>query len=607
MEINRLLSEELVYELKVRGLPVGTVAENRATLRGAFRLERDGITSGTGINISLCPQDELDICLQKLNALTSDIENFNYFNKDNECKRIYSRLCHIQGRLRRITVVNGQMEQIRNDYLGRCLMLIDALCTIRDAVSEVRCNHGSLLEDENRLEGSIMDQGNLLLPEIVTSQASARMARSEEQGKVLTFETADRDERNSTMVQMGLNVLEELGEVRNRMIQENTQMEDLIRSNNHIDKCTRARESHTNDVRTDASRTRISHQGHQHFGRSSYSSEADRPVDDHPTFTNLPRDPQGTHPAGLQKHSFGEMHDKFSNLQRPSYAQNPPNSYHQIPFVDVSRWKVQYDGESSVTNFLERVEELRVSRGVTKELLLRSAPELFTKEALIWFRTQQFRSWDELTERLRANFQPYDYEFDLMEEIRRRTQGTKERVVTYIAAMENLFNKLGSTKPSEWTRVKLIRRNLLPYLQTQLALESVETVSELIRLCRTIEETAVRSQKYMPPPTNYRQLLEPELAYHKPTSSILLSTPLSSVEDQPRREQPSTSTVVRKSEDSSTIKATCWNCKKTGHRFRNCPQPKSIFCFRCGNSNVIASECPNCQSKNAARKSQYAG
>lgn len=38
----------------------------------------------------------------------------------------------------------------------------------------------------------------------------------------------------------------------------------------------------------------------------------------------------------------------------------------------------------------------------------------------------------------------------------------------------------------------------------------------------------------------------------------------------------------------------CWNCSGP-HRFRSCPQPRSIFCYRCGEANVTSNDCPKCQ------------
>lgn len=152
--------------------------------------------------------------------------------------------------------------------------------------------------------------------------------------------------------------------------------------------------------------------------------------------------------------------------------------------------------------------------------LLRSAPELLTKHALFWYRMQEFSSWEELVRKLREDFLPYEYEHDLWEENCRRTQGATEKVIIYISSMENLFKKLGSNRPIESERVRLIRRNMLPYIQTQMAFHPViATLSELSKLSRTAEETSVKIQNFLPPPTNTRRLLQPELAYRGPSES----------------------------------------------------------------------------------------
>jgi hypothetical protein len=43
----------------------------------------------------------------------------------------------------------------------------------------------------------------------------------------------------------------------------------------------------------------------------------------------------------------------------------------------------------------------------------------------------------------------------------------------------------------------------------------------------------------------------------------------------------------------------CHNCKKFGHRFRDCRQPKSrVFCYKCGMENVTTENCPFCKAGN---------
>lgn len=35
----------------------------------------------------------------------------------------------------------------------------------------------------------------------------------------------------------------------------------------------------------------------------------------------------------------------------------------------------------------------------------------------------------------------------------------------------------------------------------------------------------------------------------------------------------------------------CWNCRKTGHIFRDCRSPKQIFCFSCENVGKTTRNC----------------
>lgn len=572
MEVNRLLGDEISYELVIRGLPVlKTVAENRSTLRGAFRMEREGLSSLSELNVTLPSQEELDICSGKLDDLCQDIKSFDFANRENEYKRISTRLYHIQLRLKRIVVSNQEMTQHRSELLGKCLQLLDALGMLNDNPNEVD-RQNQLMDQENPYQGSILDLDNPLLPEIASVMDNRIDMRKEDgysigiQGELNHLDHTEERERRTREHNFGVIYFSDDKNKRQPQAEQSN-----VRPSIHYQ---------DNILLT---------QPQNAYGVSSNS--VIKPNQNINTGSAEKQNP------GDLSTALEDIRTQLHNLQRPSFYRSSPNDvYTPSTSFDVSRWKIQFDGESSVANFLERIEELRLSRGVSKEHLLQRAYELFTKDALTWLRTKEFGTWDQLVEQLRNDFQPYDYEFDLMEEIRRRTQGSKERVVTYIAAMENLFKKLGLSRPNEAMRVKLIRRNLLPYIQTQLALHYTDTITELTAVCKSIEETAVRTQKFQPPPTNYRQLLEPELAYRKPASNYYTAN--QSVARIEANDVPSSYSA----DNISSSAVLCWNCGKQGHRFKKCSIPRKIFCFKCGKGDVVASNCPNCQ-KNGKRGS----
>nr|CAI5845419.1 unnamed protein product [Callosobruchus analis] len=102
MELNRLLGDELTYELQVRELPIGnTVAEKIMLLRAALRMERLNLKAFPGRRTA--PVElELDICSKKLSELRADVASFYSDNKENDFRRIYSRLLHVSERLARL-------------------------------------------------------------------------------------------------------------------------------------------------------------------------------------------------------------------------------------------------------------------------------------------------------------------------------------------------------------------------------------------------------------------------------------------------------------------------------------------------------------------------
>ncbi|KAK9679313.1 hypothetical protein QE152_g40126 [Popillia japonica] len=141
---------------------------------------------------------------------------------------------------------------------------------------------------------------------------------------------------------------------------------------------------------------------------------------------------------------------------------------------------------------VDQRESLRVSRGVSKQDLFTSAGDLFKAQAWTWYNINRsrFTDWDDLVQKLRQDFLPYNYDDDLLEEINHRTQGHDEKSALFICAMEGLYNRL-SKKPDEQTIVNRIRRNLLPQYVAQLALHEINTISELTRLTKKITKAVV--------------------------------------------------------------------------------------------------------------------
>lgn len=158
--------------------------------------------------------------------------------------------------------------------------------------------------------------------------------------------------------------------------------------------------------------------------------------------------------------------------------------------VPVYKWNVTFDGSSNkLYSFLERVSELAVARNVTKAELFNSASDLFIGKAHTWLRANQaqFNNWDDLVAAIKNELLPSEYDDQLWNEIKKRTQGRSESITIYVSVMETLFKRL-TQYPDVNKRIKIIREGLLPDYQTLLALTDLNTIEELKTKGRKIEE-----------------------------------------------------------------------------------------------------------------------
>nr|CAH7756870.1 unnamed protein product [Callosobruchus chinensis] len=147
MEINRLLSDELIYELKVRGLAAQrSVDENRSLLRGAIRGERDGLMSLVSDGLDLDFNDEIDICT---------------------------------GRLRRLPAGDDQQIEAKQSLLCKVVQLFDSVGSVYDASIQGGAKYTACVLDEpNVVEGSLIDDPNPLIPEAISGEVRAESSRT---------------------------------------------------------------------------------------------------------------------------------------------------------------------------------------------------------------------------------------------------------------------------------------------------------------------------------------------------------------------------------------------------------------------------------------------
>lgn len=606
MEINRLLADELNYELMIRGYELGrNVQEKRASLRRAMEEERQGKIAI--LDLQLDPTSELGVCSTKLDELAGYIEEFDNANAVNEYKKIKTRLLHVNGRLGRVAV--GSMTERKKQHLQfYCSKLHEAL---EDALQIARLtmpstsDQHSILDDPNPSlsSGDVDDLITFTEPENVKTQEEVASAfalpeitsrptpgfsyefpenNTRRTSRVKFVDTKGDhlfEEHASTFKTETWNVPPAISSLHSNLATKGSREDELVHRLHDVSlfqpACSSSRRPSTQTI----NRLR---QNHLQFPEA---------------YLAMQRDTEAFGPG------------QFSNYQT---AANPISATHtkQIPQLSIdcdrqrsipfSKWNIYFDGTASVTSFLEDIEDKAESRGILESQLYQSVSEFLKGDALLWYRPRKylFTDWDDFKKKIREAFLPFDYEASLMDDIRKRTQGPEEKLIVFVSKMQGLFRKL-SSQPTEKEQVNRIRRNLLPYLQTGLALQNFETIEELLTYGKIVEECDWRAKQYAPPPTNPKTMQEPELACRR---AMPHKTSLVAFQNNPMQPEPNRSAIQRTDSSQAAInkKTICWKCKQPGHMRNECKQPLKLACMKCGTAGYTSRTCPNCQGNSFA-------
>jgi hypothetical protein len=163
--------------------------------------------------------------------------------------------------------------------------------------------------------------------------------------------------------------------------------------------------------------------------------------------------------------------------------------------------------------------------------------------------------------------------------------------------MQALFRRYDGL--SEDAQLDILCRNLSPFYSTQLPV--VRTLEELEEECIKLEVKKYRAESYVPPSRRRQQFVEPDFAY------VGNEEPRPSTSEAYVNENRDVAVgeVSQDRHNGSSRNITCWNCKKTGHLNRDCPNPRKMHCYRCGAPDVTIRTCPKCsRSGNGSRRNQ---
>lgn len=143
--------------------------------------------------------------------------------------------------------------------------------------------------------------------------------------------------------------------------------------------------------------------------------------------------------------------------------------------------------------------------------------------------------------------------------------------------MNGLFSRL-TINVSEATKLKILKKNISPFYQTQSALTKIDTVEELLKYSRLLEAKKSSVESYCSPPKKTARMLEPDLAY---------------VEVDSGSKEPDADVFAVRGQQQ---KNKCFNCERTGYIAKNCDQPFQRHCYKCQKPNYTVNTCPSCNN-----------
>ncbi|KAL0822676.1 hypothetical protein ABMA28_004698 [Loxostege sticticalis] len=267
-------------------------------------------------------------------------------------------------------------------------------------------------------------------------------------------------------------------------------------------------------------------------------------------------------------------------------------------------FKLKFDGKTCVRSFIEKVEEFIKARNISSDKVLSFAAEIFTENALHWFRSirDTVNSWEEL----------FDYDYRLMSEIRARSQGECENITIYLSIMHCMFSRLSRTLPED-EKLEILLHNIRPcYANTLANAPEIKTIDALRSQCRNFENYQSRLSQFREPPRVTAETLAPEFAYNKPSTSKTYNNNNNNHMYKPnnymkQNDYPKTNNntnytnaiealpvhPIAKS-DGGVRLPFCPRCRTHTHSLKYCKEPKFLICFKCGKKDVTYPTCPDC-------------
>lgn len=198
-------------------------------------------------------------------------------------------------------------------------------------------------------------------------------------------------------------------------------------------------------------------------------------------------------------------------LHQPSTSQSPPSpmavqsnngNNHNGSERTLTKCKLTFDATdpSKITLFLQQVEDYRRAENISEEASLRSIACLLHGNALKWWHVDYLKvnTWQEFKQAIRTEFQPWTYDYQVLDDIRSRKQKHNEPLLEFFIHIQEMYDRM-QNPPPELEQVQRLLGNLHPSYQPHIRRKDIRSYVDLKEQGKEAEAILKDIQRYHQP------------------------------------------------------------------------------------------------------------
>ena len=249
----------------------------------------------------------------------------------------------------------------------------------------------------------------------------------------------------------------------------------------------------------------------------------------------------------------------------------------------MEKWHLTFSGDPrhrSLEDFLDKIRKLARMDRIAEDILLQRVHTIPRGDAYDWYfcYADEFKDWQEFEERIRYMYGNPNKDQGNRQKIYERKQLRNETFLTFKAEIERM-NKLLTTPLDSLRIFEIIWNNMRPHYRLKLVCRTVRDLRALEYYAYRIDANDPALRQHRDGPTRHANMVHNIEAEEESNDSYSEAEEVNVVGrkfDKDRRGKESSKTQVQTQPTTASTETNqqtgplCWNCRKTGHVWRNC-------------------------------------